>query len=312
MQSVRRAIPDPSDSLVNILSRIPERAMTAELLGTERSGHGVRVREDGLIATVGYMVLEAEQIWVKSADGQGASAYIVAQDHDSGITLLKPTLPLQGSHLDLAASTNLAVDEPLSVYRSNHEEAFSCSLFARQEFAGRWEYLLDYALFTSPGCNDWAGAALVNRQGQLCGIGSLLMELHHDDDEELLGNMFIPIDMVSPHLDEMCEFGQRRVPPKPWMGAMIQEYEGKLVVTGVYPKCPADLAGIKPGDVVLSVDDEPVYNLSGIFRKVWSLGSAGVEVPLLVSSAGDLRQCRLKSSDRSIFYRSVAAAAQVN
>lgn len=307
-----RARSNPLESVVYIQSQVPERAMTAEILGTERSGHGVRIREDGLIATVGYLVLEAEHIWIRSREGQGATAYIIAQDFDSGITLLKPTLALEGSYLAPGPSSELAVDEPLLVYRSDHDEAFKCTLFARQEFAGRWEYLLDYALFTSPGCNDWAGAALVDQYGQLCGVGSLLMELHQDDEEELLGNMFIPIDMVSPYLDEMCEFGQRRDPPKPWMGALIQEYEGKLVVTGVYPGCPADLAGIKPGDVVLSVDDEPVNNLSGIFRKVWSLGSAGVEVPLLISSAGSLRNCQLKSIDRSIFYRSVAAAGQVN
>ena len=286
--------------------------MTADILGTERNGHGVRIREDGLIATVGYLALEAEHIWIRTREGRGASAYIIAQDYDSGITLLKPTLALEGSHLIPRLSSELSQDEPLFIYRSEHDEAYRCALFSRQEFAGRWEYLLDYALFTSPGCNDWAGAALVDQYGQLCGIGSLLLELHHDDDEELLGNMFIPIDLVSPHLDEMCEFGQRRGPPKPWMGVLIQEYEGKLVVTGVYSGCPADLAGIKPGDVVLSVDDEPVNNLSDIFRKVWSLGSAGVEVPLLVSSSGSLRNCLLKSTDRSVFYRSVAAAGQVN
>ncbi len=302
----------PSESIVQVQSRVPDKAMTAELLGTERSGSGVRIREDGLIATVGYLVLEAEQIWLKSGDGRGASAYIVAQDHDSGIALLKPTLPLPGGHLHPGSSSDIAVDERLFIYRNNQAKAFKCSLFARQEFAGRWEYLLDQALFTSPGCNDWAGAALVNQDGELCGIGSLLLELHHDDDDELLGNLFIPIDTVSPYLDEMCEFGQRRVPSRPWLGALIQEYEGKLVVTGVYPGCPAHQAGIKPGDIVLSVDDEPVYTLSGVFRKIWSLGNAGVEVPLLVTSAGNLRQCRLQSCDRSIFYRSVAAAGPVN
>lgn len=303
---------DPLESVVYIQSRVPERALTADVLGTERSGHGIRIREDGLIATVGYLVLEAEHVWIRSREGQGALAYIIAQDHDSGITLLKPTLRLKGSHLVPGSSDDLPLDESLRVYRSDHDEAFSCRLFARQEFAGRWEYLLDYALFTTPGCNDWAGAALVDRNGQLCGVGALLMELHQDDTEELLGNMFIPIDTVAPYLDEMCEFGQRRVPPKPWMGALIQEYEGKLVVTGVYPGCPADQVGIKPGDVVLSVDNEPVNDLPGIFRKVWSLGSAGVEVPLLIYSSGSLRNCRLKSTDRSVFYRAVAAAGQVN
>ena len=301
-----------TNAMVFIHSKVPELAMTAEILGTERSGHGVRIRADGLIATVGYLVLEAEHIWIRSQQGKGAPGYIVAQDYDSGITLLKPTLPLEGDYLTPGPSDDLSLDEPLLVYRSGHEEAFPCQLFAREEFAGRWEYLLDYALLTSPGCNDWAGAALVDRYGRLCGVGSLLMELPGESDEELLGNMFIPIDLVSPYLEEMCEHGQRRVPPKPWMGALIQEYEGKLVVTSVYPGCPADQAGIKPGNIVLSVDNEPVYDLSGLFRKVWSLGSAGVEIPMLISSGGDLRHCRLKSIDRSVFYRAVAAAGQVN
>ena len=298
--------------MVFIHTRVPELAMTADILGTERSGHGIRIRADGLIATVGYLVLEAEQIWIRSRQGKGAPGYIVAQDYDSGITLLKPALPLEGDYLTPGVSEELSLDESLLVYRSGHEEGFPCRLFARQEFAGRWEYLLDYALFTSPGCNDWAGAALVDRRERLYGVGSLMLELPHEDDEELLGNMFIPMDLVTPYLDEMCEHGQRLVPPKPWMGALVQEYEGKLVVTSVYTGCPADQAGIKPGDVVLSVDNEPVYDLSGLFRKVWSLGSAGVEIPLLVSSGGGLRHCRLQSIDRSVFYRAVAAAGQVN
>ena len=300
------------NAMVQVYSQVPERAMTADILGTERSGHGIRIREDGLIATVGYLVLEAEQIWLRSLQGQGTPAYIIAQDYDSGITLLKPTLPLEGDHLTLGPSKDLSLDEPLLVYRSGHGQAFPCRLFATQEFAGRWEYLLDYALLTSPGCNDWAGAALVDQHGRLCGVGSLLMELPYETDEELLGNMFIPIDLVAPFLDEMCEHGQRCALSKPWMGVLVQEHEGKLVVTSVYPDCPADLAGIKPGDVVLSVDNEPVYDLYGLFRKVWSLGSAGVEIPLLISSKGSLRHCRLKSIDRSVFYRAVAVAGQIN
>ena len=128
-------------AMVHINSRVPEWAMTAEILGTERSGHGIRIRPDGLIATVGYLVLEAEQIWIRSHQGQATPGYIVAQDYDSGITLLKPTLPLEGKHLTPAPSEKLSEDEPLYVYRSGHEEVFTCRLFAIQEFAGRWEYL---------------------------------------------------------------------------------------------------------------------------------------------------------------------------
>lgn len=306
------SIKSGTSAMVFIHTLVPEQAMTAEILGTERSGHGIRIRADGLIATVGYLVLEAEQIWIRTQQGKGTAGYIVAQDYDSGIALLKPSLPLEGGHLTPVTSGELSLDESLLIYRSGHDEVFPCRLFARQEFAGRWEYLLDYALFTSPGCNDWAGAALVDRHNRLCGVGSLMIELPDENDEEMLGNMFIPMELVTPFLDEMCAYGQRQTPPKPWLGVLIQEYEGKLVVTGVYPGCPADQAGIKPGDVVLSVDNEPVYELSGLFRKVWSMGSAGVEIPMLISSSGGLRHCRLNSTDRSVFYQSVAAAGKVN
>ncbi len=296
-------------AMVTIQSQVPEQAMTSAILGTERAGSGVRIRDDGLIATVGYLVLEAEQIWITSHSDQGAPAYVIAQDYDSGITLLKPTIPLGDSCLSPGSIETLSPGEEVSICRSGYMAPFPSRLIAKQEFAGRWEYLLDEALFTSPGCDDWAGAALLNQSGQVCGIGSLLMEVPGPADEELMANMFIPVDLVAPFLDEMCQFGQRRAPPKPWLGALIQEYEGKLVVVGVYRGCPADLAGVKPGNIVLSVDDEPVYSLSGMFRKVWSLGSAGVEVPLIVSDAGSLRNCKLKSIDRSVFHQPTAMSS---
>ena len=111
--------------------------------------------------------------------------------------------------------------------------------------------------------------------------------------------MFIPIDLIAPYLDEMCIHGQRNIPARPWLGSLIQEYEGKLVVVGIYRNCPADRAGIQPGEVIVSVNDEPVTSLAEMLRKVWSLGSAGVEVPLTISAAGTIRRCVLQSIDRA-------------
>ena len=308
------AMPAPVQSvaataMVVVQSRAAEQALTARMLGAERAGHGVRIRADGLIATVGYLVLEAEQVWVVSHNGQGAAAHVVAHDHDSGIALLRPELPLDGAFAPPGSTKELAVGETMSICRSGYKKRFSCKLFAKREFAGRWEYLLDEALFTSPGCHDWAGAALLNQSGQVCGVGSLLMEMPHESKVELMGNMFIPMELVAPFLDEMCEHGRRRGPARPWLGMLTQEYEGKLVVVDVYPDCPAARAGVKPGDAVLSVDDEPVNSLPEMFRKVWSLGGPGVEVPLLLSDAGALRQCRIESADRAACYRSGAVGA---
>ena len=288
--------------MVTISAQVPEQAMTAAILGTERAGHGVRIRADGLIATVGYVVMDADQIWVTSHGGQGSPAYIIAQDFDSGIALLKTTMPVGSDYVSLGSKDLLSVGDPMTIYRHG-ETVFHCEVIAKQVFAGRWEYMLEEALYTAPPCNNWAGAALLDADERLCGIGSLLMDIPDTQEGTVLGNMFIPIDLVAPYLDELCEFGQRNRPARPWLGTLIQEYEGNLVVTGVYRDCPADRAGIKPGDFILSIDNEPVNRLSDMFRKVWSMGSAGVEIPMIVSTSGQVRSCKINSIDRAVFHQ---------
>lgn len=298
---------NPAAAMVSIYSRIPENALSAGLLGTERSGHGVRIRADGLIVTAGYLVMEAEQLWVTSMEGNGSPAYVIAQDYDSGLALIRPTIPLGEYHLTPVSKDELVVGDSLLITASGSQKTISCKLIAKQEFAGRWEYLLDEALFTAPACENWAGTGLIGNNGQLYGIGSLKMEIPLGKNMIEEGNMFIPVDLIAPFIDEMCTKGQRNVPAKPWLGSLIQEYEGKLVVVGIYRGCPADRAGIQPGEVVVSVNDEPVTSLAELLRKVWSLGSAGVEVPLTISGSGNVRRCCLQSIDRSMVYQGVHA-----
>ena len=294
---------DPAAAMVSIYSRIPENALSAGLLGTERSGHGVRIRADGLIVTVGYLVIECEQLWLTSRDGHSSPGYVIAEDYDSGLALVRPTIPLGDEYLTPVSKDELNTGDALLIATSNEPHVMACKLIAKQEFAGRWEYLLDEALFTSPACENWAGAGLIGNQGQLYGVGSLKMEVPMGKHLLSEGNMFIPVDLIAPFLDEMCLHGQRKLPARPWLGSLIQEYEGKLVVVGIYRNCPADRAGIQPGEVVVSVNDEPVTSLAELFRKVWSLGSAGVEVPLTISGSGSIRRCCLKSIDRTTVYQ---------
>lgn len=294
---------NPAAAVVSIYSRISENALSAGLLGTERSGHGVRIRADGLIVTAGYLVIECEQLWLTSRDGQSSPGYVIAEDYDSGLALIRPTLPLGEDFLTPVSKDELDVGDPLLIAGGGEADVMSCNLIAKQEFAGRWEYLLEEALFTAPACENWAGAGLIGNKGQLYGVGSLKLEVPMGQHMLSEGNMFIPVDLIAPFLDEMCMHGQRNIPAKPWLGSLIQEYEGKLVVVGIYRDCPADRAGIQPGEVVVSVNDEPVTSLAELLRKVWGLGSAGVEVPLTVSGAGNIRRCCLQSIDRSTVYQ---------
>ena len=292
------------DAIVSIKARIPEDAMSAGLLGTERVGHGVRIREDGLIATIGYVVNEAETVWIGSRDGITVPGFVVGYDYDSGFGLVKPTLPLEGPTIDIGSSDSLSVGDEVAVLTSSAgDTGLDARVVARQEFAGRWEYLLDDAIFTAPPHDSWSGAALVDRNGKLCGLGSLVIQGFELDDEQMTVNMFVPIELLMPVIGEICEFGRRVAPPRPWLGVLVHDEHEQLTVVGVYRNCPADKAGLKPGDLIVGVQDEPVEGLASMFRHVWSLGSAGVDVPVTVVRDTERLDLVIRSADRATFQR---------
>jgi S1-C subfamily serine protease len=292
------------DAFVSIKALIPEDAMSAGLLGTERTGYGARIREDGLIATIGYIVHEAESIWI----GSGASAspgFVVGYDYESGFGLVKPSMPLSGPVAKLGSVSSLEVGDAVAVAAAGgRDEVSEASVVAIQEFAGRWEYLLDEAVFTAPARENWSGTSLLNARGELCGLGSLVIQGFEVDDGLETVNMFVPIDLLVPIIDDICQYGRRRTPPKPWLGMLVHEdQDEKLTIVGIYRGCPADRAGLKPGDVILSVNDQPVEGLAQMFRKVWSIGNAGVDIPLRVMREEERLDKVVQSDDRAAFQR---------
>lgn len=294
------------DAMVSIKALVPDDAMSASLLGTERTGHGARIREDGLIATIGYVVHEAETIWIGSNDGATVSGFVVGYDFESGFGLVKPSMPLSGPVVELGSTAELSVGDPVIVTGSGGpSQIVEAEVVAKQEFAGRWEYLLDEAVFTAPAHESWSGAALLDYSGKLCGIGSLVIQgFTPIDGQTKTVNMFVPIDLLKPIVDDMCQFGRRRTPPRPWLGMLVHEdTDDQLTIVGVYRNCPADRAGLKPGDVILSVADHPVSTLASMFRQVWNLGSAGVEVPISVQRETETLRKVVESDDRAGFQR---------
>jgi S1-C subfamily serine protease len=294
-----------NDAIVSIKTVIPDDAMSAGLLGTERSGHGARIREDGLIATIGYIVHEAEAVWIGSAGGGVVPGFVVGYDFDSGFGLVKPSMPLQGPVAPIGSASSLAVGDPVTIVGSGREVTSNdARVVAKQEFAGRWEYLLEEAIFTAPARDNWSGAALVNSEGQLTGLGSLVIQGFELEGGTRNVNMFVPIDLLMPIIDDICEYGRRRSPPRPWLGLLVHEDQGeKLTIVGIYRDCPADRAGLKPGDVILSVADRPVTTLANMFRQVWNLGQAGVAVPLGVLRESEKLDTVVESDDRAAFQR---------
>ena len=293
------------DSMVSIKTLIPDDAMSAGLLGTERSGCGARIREDGLIATIGYIVHEAESVWIGSSAGGMVPGFVVGYDFESGFGLVKPSMPLHGPTAPIGTAQSVRVGDAVTIAGAGGEVPITeATVVAKEEFAGRWEYLLDEAIFTAPPHENWSGAGLIDPSGRLVGLGSLVIQGFEVGDKVETVNMFVPIDLLLPIVDDICQYGRRATPPKPWLGILVHEdQDDQLTIVGIYRDCPADRAGLKPGDVILSVADQPVAGLANMFRKVWNLGEAGVPVPLGVLRETEKLDKVVKSDDRALFQR---------
>jgi S1-C subfamily serine protease len=299
----------PQDALMSLHSKIPDTAMTAELLGTERTAHAVQVTPGagGLLLTIGYSVMEADEVWLTNRRGQTAEGIVLAQDYDSGLALLKPTVALGLHHLETAASDTLKVGDDLSVLGVGDKDPQPVTLFAFQEFAGRWEYLLEKACYTLPLYERWSGAALLNAEGKLCGLGSLALGVRGPKEVEA-GNLFVPVDLIMPHLEYLQLHGQRPGKLRPWLGTLVEEHESELYVVGLYHGSPAARAGLRPGDIILSVDRQPVGTMANFFRTIWRYGPAGTAIPLTVTDGKDTRDVVLDTIDRTSFFMQHAAS----
>ena len=291
------------DSVVLVRAEIPEDAYSAATLGTERGGYGAVIREDGLVVTIGYIINEATQIWLTTNRGVSVPGYPLAYDHMTGFGLIQPLGKLPTPHLTRGLAADVKVGDSAFVFgHGGRAHSLRTKIVAKQEFAGRWEYVLDEAIFTVPAHPQWGGSALLDAQGNLIGTGSLLVQ-QELNGEAIHVNMFVPIDILNPILDAMLKTGRSPHPPRPWMGMSTQDPGGRLVVERVTPNGPASHAGVKVGDQVLGVGETRVQGLAELFRTVWRLGPAGVDVPLTLSRAGNEVQLTIKSADRHDFLR---------
>jgi S1-C subfamily serine protease len=289
-------------SMVALHSIVPNDAFTAETLGVERAGNGVLI-DNGLVLTIGYLITEAETIWLHLHDGRVVPGHALAVDQETGFGLVQALARIDVPALPMGSSAAAEVGERVVVGGAGgRSRSVAARIAAKQEFSGYWEYALDEAIFTYPAHPNWGGTALISQAGELIGLGSLQLERERAGKSENL-NMIVPIDLLKPILDDLRKYGRVDKPMRPWLGLYSTEIEDRIVVVGLAGKGPAARAEIKTGDVVVAVKGEKVSMLGAFYRKIWALGHSGVEVPLTLHRDGVTFDVRVNSSERAKFLK---------
>jgi len=285
-------------SLVGLRAIIPADAFTAETLGTERAGNGVVIDND-LILTIGYLITEAETVWLHLSDGRVMPGHALGFDAVTGFGLVQALGRMDVNPLPIGSSAATKIGDQVVVGGAGgRTRSVASHIAAKQEFAGYWEYLLDEAIFTYPAHPNWGGTGLISGKGELIGIGSLQLERERAGKAEHV-NMIVPIDLLHPVLDDLRSFGRVNRPPRPWLGMYSTEIDNRVVVIGISNNGPAARAELKAGDVILAVKGERITSQSAFYHKLWSLGPAGVDVPLTVHHEGVTFDVVLASTDRA-------------
>jgi len=290
--------------VVGLRTIVPADAFTADTLGTERAGNGVFIRGNGLVLTIGYLITEAETLWITLNDGRSIPGHVLGYDQETGFGLVQALAKLDVPALAIGESTAASIGERVVVGGfGGRQRSVAARIVAKQEFAGYWEYVLDEAIFTAPAHPNWGGTALIGPAGDLLGVGSLQLQHAVEKGQTQNINMMVPIDLLKPIVDDLMKFGRRNAPPRPWLGLYATEVDDRLVVVGLADRGPAKKADLRTGDIILSVAGKEVRDLASFFRRIWAQGEAGVDVPLSIYRDGETMECKVKSSERNRFLK---------
>ena len=286
-------------AVVGLHSIIPSDGFTAETLGTERAGNGIFIR-DGIVLTIGYLITEAKSVWLTLNDGRAIEGAVLGYDQETGFGLVQALSRINVPALQFGDSSKAQVGDNVVIGGAGgRRHSLAAKVVARQEYAGYWEYVVDEAIFTAPSHPNWGGTAMIGAAGELLGVGSLQLQQASEKKKAEHLNMVVPINLLKPILDDMIMMGRPKHPPRPWLGFYATENEDQVVVVGLTERGPAARSDLQAGDVVLAVGGAEVDSLGGLFKRIWSLGSAGVEVPLTISREGRTMELRVPSSDRA-------------
>lgn len=299
-----RRLERAANAVVGVQVVAVEGARSASTLGRARQGSGVVIDDQGLVLTIGYLILEAEQVQLLTDDNRRIPARVVAYDLATGFGLVRAVVPLKLEPAPIGRARAVTGTDALMIASGGDAGALSAArLVSRRGFAGYWEYQIDDALFTAPPRPDHSGAGLFNDQGELVGIGSLIVNDAAGGNQRVPGNMFVPTDLLSPILPELIARGRSRQSERPWMGVNCVEMATRVRVVRVTEDSPADVAGLEVGDQILMLDGETVTGLESLWKSLWKGDSSARAVDLQIERGGVIRNITVHTVDRAATLR---------
>lgn len=301
VEAQSRALQRASDAVVGLTAKAVEDARSSATLGAQREGSGVVISADGLVLTIGYLILEAEDVEIAMDDGRQLPARVVAYDLATGFGLVQALVPIKLEPVPLGDAAALDEQSPVMVVSGGQAGAVSMArLVSRRPFSGNWEYHIEGAIFTAPARRDHSGAGLFNDQGELIGIGSLWVAdaLGQPGVPRQQGNMFVPVDLLKPVLQDMRARGVGPGSHRAWLGLQAGETAAGLRVLRVNEDSPADVAGLEAGDTIVAIDGQEVRTLEALWKRLWTGGPPERDVKLQVLRQGRPLAFTVHSVDR--------------
>jgi serine protease Do len=286
--------------LVKLRTVAARGARSNATLGNEREGNGILL-SPRLVLTIGYLILEADEVEITDHKGRKLPGKVAGFDQETGFGLVRLLAPAQGEPLALGDAKSLKEKDAVLAAgaRGNVSPAF---IVSKREFTGGWEYLLDEAIFTFPPIQDWGGAALIEPSGKLVGVGSLYVGDAAGNGRGVPGNMFVPVDILRPILDDLIANGQRKGAQRPWLGVTTFEDSDGVNVGRLTTDGPGERAGLERGDIITAVANAPVKTLAEFYRAVWSRGDAGVLIPMTITRDKKELTVSVKSIERAAHF----------
>jgi S1-C subfamily serine protease len=245
----------------------PSHSSVAIGLGTDRTGTGTIVSNDGLILTVNYMLMGARSVTVTLVSGEELPGQVVARDFTTSLGVLK----IDGHDhpfLEPASSENCELGQEIFHIASIGGEkrcADTGLITYLGPFDAAWEFVLERCVRVTVSSLNFGlnGGPICNSKGQIIAVSYLNFA---DLTGPILG---IPAECYISGRDELVRHGHRvSTPRRLCLGLLSFTLREHVVIAGVFPGSPGDKAGLRQGDLVLSADGSEIRERKALYDAI--------------------------------------------